>query len=97
MFDTVETIQKVQLVDGKFTPSEASDVIVGLIEKKINFHKIHRLSICEGNDKSDTSYDNSRITELYNELENTKEIIKQARLEGYQLKVNGILELEFVK
>lgn len=93
----VNTLTKVQLVDGVFSPSEASDVLVGLIEKKINFHKIHRLSICEGNELSNTNYDDSRINELYEELAKAKELIKQARLEGYQLKVNGILEFEFTK
>ena len=92
----VSTLIKVQLVDGKFTPSEASDVIVGLIEKKINFHKIHRLSLREGDDNCSTKYDDSRINELIDELHKTKAIIKRARQEGRDLKVNGILEFELV-
>ena len=35
--------QKFQLVKGDFTPSEASDVIMSLIDEKINFHQKQRL------------------------------------------------------
>ena len=35
-----KTKQTIQLVKGEFTPSEAAHVIVGLIDEKINFHKI---------------------------------------------------------
>ena len=45
-----EVIQKVQLVEGKFTPSEAADVVSSLISEKINFHKIQRLSSLERNE-----------------------------------------------
>ncbi len=91
-----EVIQKVQLVDGKFTPSEASDVIKGLIQEKINFHKLQRLSICEGDEKGDCRYPDGRVTELVAELSVAQEIIAEARQKGKQLRINGILELEFV-
>ena len=62
-----EVTHKLNLVDGVFTPSEASDVINGLIKEKINFHKLHRLSLCEGNIETDTQYDDSRVKELLKE------------------------------
>ena len=34
----VRTKQKIQLVDGTFTPSETSDVVIALLQEKINFH-----------------------------------------------------------
>lgn len=89
-------MQQVQLVNGIFTPSEAADVIIGLIEKKINFHKVHRLSICEGDEKENTTYDDSRISELIKELQTAKDFISEAREKGNMLKVNGTLELEFI-
>jgi hypothetical protein len=92
-----ETKQKIQLVEGKFTPSEASDVVTSLIEEKINFHKLQRLSLCEGHQEADTAYPDGRIGELYNEKRIAREYIAEARRLGYRLKIDGILEISFVK
>ena len=90
-----EVLQKVQLVDGKFTPSEASDVISALIEEKINFHKIQRLSLCEGNENSNLSYPNGRIAELKEEKRIAKEFLAKARAQGVNVRINGTLEITF--
>ncbi len=91
------TEQKIQLVEGSFTPSEASDVISALIEEKINFHKLQRISMCEGHQDANTTYPDQRVVELYNEKKIAKDYIAQARKEGYNLKINGVLEITFVK
>lgn len=93
----VETLQKVQLVEGKFTPSEASDIVNALIDEKINFHKLQRLSLCEGHQDADTEYPDGRIGELMREKDVAKAIIQEARAMGYKLQIDGILELTFVK
>ncbi|MGV6830011.1 MAG: hypothetical protein ACWA5P_00425 [bacterium] len=93
----VSTTTKVQLVEGTFTPTQASDVIIGLIEKKINFHKLQRLTMCEGDENCDTRLQDNRINELYTELRRAKEIIKEAREQGFHLEVNGTLEFNYTK
>lgn len=92
----VEVIQKVQLVDGVFTPSEAKDIVNALIKEKINFHKIHRLSMCEGNMNSDTSFDDGRVSQLLGEKEAFKAIYDEARLNGKKLRISGILDVELI-
>ena len=92
-----QTEQKIQLVEGTFTPSEASDVISALIDEKINFHKLQRISMCEGHKDANTSYEDGRVAELHNEKKTAKEYIAQARREGYNLKIDGVLEITFVK
>ena len=86
--------QKINLIDGIFTASEASDIINSVLKVKINFHKLHRLSITEGNEKDECAYDSSRITELMNEQIIAKEFFSQARLEGKKLKMSGIIQIE---
>lgn len=93
---TTDVTHKVQLVDGKFTAMEASDVINSLIDEKINFHKIHRLSMCEGNVDSDTAFDDSRVAQLQREKESFREIYQEAKRAGKQLRINGILEIEII-
>lgn len=90
-----EVIQKVQLVEGTFTPSEASDVISSLIQEKINFHKLQRLSKCEGNENANCEYPDNRVKELEDEKLIAKEFIKIARKEGSNLRINGVIEISF--
>ncbi|MAN58995.1 MAG: hypothetical protein CMC08_04070 [Flavobacteriaceae bacterium] len=90
-------VEKIQLVDGDFTPIEALDVIRGLIDEKINFHKVQRLSITEREQLADTGYPDGRIRELMQEKEKAKEALLEAYEKGYQIRINGILEMEFVK
>lgn len=90
-----EVLQKVQLVEGKFTPSEASDIITALIDEKINFHKVQRLSVCEGDECAETPKVNQRILELQEEKKKARAFIQEARKEGMNVRINGILEITF--
>ena len=87
------TEQKVQLVKGSFTPQEATEVILSLLDEKINFHKLQRLRWCEGHFEADTSYADQRIAELEAEKVIARNFIAQAREQGRCLKINGILEI----
>ncbi len=87
------TKQKVHLVDGVFTVSEASDVVLALINEKINFHKLQRLSLSEGSIMANTKYPDERISELEHEKSVAKEFLAQARLKGNTIKIDGILNI----
>ncbi|WP_108868125.1 hypothetical protein [Aquimarina aquimarini] len=91
-----EAIHKVKLVDSIFTPSEASDLVNALIREKINFHKLHRLSVHEGDCSSDTSYDDGRIAQLLKEKENFAPIFKEAMIAGKEVKISGSLEITII-
>ncbi|MEM7484745.1 MAG: hypothetical protein AAF348_06010 [Bacteroidota bacterium] len=93
METTIETKQKIQLVDGSFTPSEACDVITALIDEKINFHKLQRISWCEGDSAANTKYPDERILELEKEKVIAKEFINSLRNEGKRLRIDGILKI----
>ena len=92
-----DIIQKVQLVEGQFTADQAGQVITSLLDQKINFHKLNRLGMWIGNHSVDTEYTDLRIKELELEKEVAKELIKEARESGHQLRINGTLEVTFVK
>ncbi len=96
MSTSKEVLHKVQLVDGIFTPTEASDVISSLIREKINFHKLNRLSMRGGNVNSDSGYDDSRVTELIEKRKEFKAICIEAKLTGKKIKINGVLEIEVI-
>ena len=88
-----KTKQKIQLVDGTFTASETADVVIALINEKINFHKLQRISWCEGSADADTKYPDGRIAELEKEKEITKEFVAQVRHLGKKLRISGVLEI----
>ncbi|WP_299117129.1 hypothetical protein [uncultured Winogradskyella sp.] len=92
-----KTEQKINLVEGMFKPSEASHIINALIEQKINYHKLQRLSLCEGDENCDITYENARIQELIKEKEVAKEYIDTARRENYEIVINGTLDITFIK
>jgi hypothetical protein len=89
--------QEVQLVEGLFTPSEATHIVNALIDQKVNFHKIQKLRMCEGYDEADTTYENSRINELNDAKQTAKDYISIARKQGYNVVINGTLNISFVK
>jgi hypothetical protein len=97
LIKTEKVSQKIQLVKGDFTPSEASHVVVSLIDEKINFHKIQRLQIWEGNHKCKTGALDGRIKELEKEKEIAREFINKMRGSGQNLRINGILEITVAK
>lgn len=93
---TVDVKHEVKLVDSTFTATEASDVIASLIEQKINFHTLRRLSMSEGDINCDTSYDDSRLSQLIKERKHFKEICREARAAGKRMRVSGMLEIELI-
>ena len=93
---TVYLKHKLQLVDGIYSPSEASTAVNTLIKEKVNYHKIHNLSLWEGNHHADTSYDEIRVSELLDERENFKSLCRAAKIEGKRLQISGVLNVELV-
>ena len=92
-----KTDQKINLIDGIFTASETSDILKGLIDQKINFHKIHRLCLTEGDQNDTCTYDNGRIAELMNEKEKLNAFIKQVREQGGALQIKGNIEITLLE
>lgn len=88
-----KTEQKINLIDGCFTASEASDIINSILKVKINFHKLQSMSLLEGNVNDPCEFDNSRIHELLNEQKIAKEFFKNVRLNGKKLKINSTIHI----
>lgn len=90
-------ITKIQLVKGAFTPSEAFEVIMSLIDQKINFHQKQRLQKWEQNHKNNSDELDDRIKQLENEKKAAKEFIAKAKSLNSEISINGILEMVIVE
>ncbi len=88
--------QTIQLVKGEFTVSEASDVMMSLIDQKINFHQKQRLQKWEQNHKDNSEEIDDRIKQLEKEKEVAKTFIANAKNSNKTIAINGILEISVV-
>lgn len=85
--------QELKLIEGKFTKSEAFSILNDIVDAKINFHKIQRLSKTEGNIKDKCVYDNSRIVELTKDKEATKAFLKSLEANNRNIKIASTITI----
>lgn len=81
------------LVDGNFSKREALNIVDSVINTKINFHKIHRLSVQEGNENDKCTYDNSRINELLIDKKETKAFLRTLESKGQNIKISSTVTI----
>ncbi|MCC4212047.1 hypothetical protein [Leeuwenhoekiella parthenopeia] len=82
-----------QLIDGEFSPAEASTVIMNLLDEKINFHKIRKLQIWEKDHTINTDKINARIEALEAEKAKAQQTFKKLAQTNTRLKVDGAIKI----
>lgn len=90
-------ITRIQLIKGNFIPAEASEIIMNLINEKINFHKVQRLQMWETNHNFKTDVIDERIKELESEKIKAKALFDKAKDQKLQLKINSSIEINILK
>lgn len=99
-FQTLSTmktdLKTINLIEGQFSPSQAADILNAMLDKKINYHKLQRMSITEGNNSDQCVHDSGRIDELLLEKAKLKQILQEARTQGKTLKINSLINIEVV-
>ena len=92
--ETQTLVNSLKLIDGTFTPVHAHDLLKSFINTKINYHKLHRLILLEGDHNHKTTFDSSRIVELKVDKNNLSEIIAFAKANGKQIKLKSKVSIE---
>lgn len=90
---TQKEVQTLNLIDGTFTKREALNIINSVVDLKINFHKLHRLSIQEGNEKDECKYDSTRIEELMKDKKETKAFLRALESKGQNIKISSTVTI----
>ena len=85
--------QTLKLIEGTFTKREALNIINSVLDVKINFHKVHRLSIQEGNENDECKFDNSRIQELMESKKETKAFLRALESKGQNIKITSTVTI----
>ncbi|KPM32827.1 Hypothetical protein I595_1254 [Croceitalea dokdonensis DOKDO 023] len=86
------TQETIQLVEGVFSPAEAADVLLTLINDKIKFHTIHALKL-KGEQDSDVDHSEQRISELREAKKRVHDLVINARNKGLKLNINSVISI----
>ncbi len=88
------TMQSISLIDGIFTPSDASDILNAMLTKKINFHNLQIMRIKEGNHDDLCTHDATRLNKLKAEQSRLKEILDEVRSQGKKMNIQSTITIE---
>ena len=84
--------QHFQLIDGTFTPSEASRVLLSLVKSKMDYHNMEKFSNEERFGR-DVTHSEKRLHDLAKLNTALKEFFASAADANQNLKINGWIEI----
>lgn len=89
-------IKSVQIINNKFNPAEARDVVSSIIDEHVNFCKVQHLSSWERNHSIDGGLINNKIEELNDKKDALNRIINQAKESDCEIYISGTIEIKLV-
>lgn len=85
--------EQIALIKGHFSPAEAADVLLSLINEKIKFHTVKSLHLRDDEpDNGQTSED--RIKGLREAKKIIEQLVLRAHKNGFDLEINSTLEIK---
>jgi hypothetical protein len=88
--------ENITFIKGLFSPAEAADVLLSLINDKIKFHTVKSLNLRqEEPDLNMTSEE--RIGKLREAKKAVEHLVLKAHKEGMELNIESMIEIELVK
>ncbi len=88
--------EPIKLIEGKFSPEDAKEVLLELINHKINFHSLKNFSSEERFGKS-IEGSKKRIEYLKKAKEKVVEIIDKAKHDNCNLRLESCINISFEK
>jgi hypothetical protein len=89
----MKTRTNLKLIDGKFSPNEAREVLVSLFSSKIRFHEMQNLSSKERLGVEDER-SKKRIPELLESKRLIAEIMEQAKTKNMDVIITSMVNIE---
>ena len=91
--NTMNTNENVTLINGVFTPDEAKEVLLTLLNHKINFHRMRNFSAEERFGKPD-AISTKRLEELYQSRTQVLNLLDEAASAGYKLEIESLVNIK---
>lgn len=89
----MNTNENVTLINGVVTPDEAKEVLLTLLNHKINFHRMRNFSAEERFGKPDP-VSTKRLEELYESRKKVLSLLEDAASEGYKLEIESLVNIK---
>jgi len=87
--------QRYQLIDGTFSPAEATQILLSLVKSKIDFHHMEKLSN-EERFGGEVAHSERRLAELRQLHDTLRTVCQSAADTGTRVQVNGWIEIALV-
>lgn len=84
---------QINFIEGSFSATEAQDLVIPMIAKKINFHQVKRMSLFEKNHSDACVTDRDRIVELEDAKMKAEDIFLQAKIEGKKVRMHSTIHI----
>jgi len=88
----MNTTENVTLINGVFTPQEAREVLLTLLNHKINFHRLRNFSSEERFGKKDEA-STKRLKELDESRKQVLSLLADAESAGYKLEIESMINI----
>lgn len=87
-------METIKLINGKFTPEEAKEILLDLIAKKINFHNLKNFSseVCYSQPDAESR---KRIKELQEAKAQVLTLVREAKEEQSHLVIESTIRIAF--
>lgn len=88
--------ENITFIEGHFSPAEAADVLLSLLNDKIKFHIVKSLNLREAEKESDNGSE-ERIMRLREAKRRVEELVVLAHKNGMELKIDSKIEINLVQ
>ncbi len=88
--------EHIKLIHGVFSPAEAADVLLSLINDKIKFHTVQSLNLKIGHNEN-AKESEQRILQLKKAKEIVKFMVVDARNKNYEVSIDGDITIKLTK
>ncbi|NCT93461.1 MAG: hypothetical protein GXC72_03480 [Chitinophagaceae bacterium] len=89
----MNSTENVKLINGVFTPDEAKEVLLTLLNHKINFHRMRNFSSEERLGEPDPA-STKRLAELYKSREQVLALLDRVNTSGHKLVIESMVHIQ---
>lgn len=86
----------INFIEGCFTPAEAADVLLSLLNDKIKFHTVKSLHLRDDESDSDCG-STERIEKLKEAKKLVEELVIKAHKNGLQLEIDSTIKIKLIE
>lgn len=84
--------ETIELIEGTFTPDEAREILLELLNSKIRFHNVKNWSSRERFGKPD-AYSEKRLKHLMESIKKVQALVSKSIVEEKTMTINSIIEI----